>query len=125
MKNLILTIAVALAAITGSFANNNDGGIKYPQSAEMVMEPENISTPVTIETLERTIAEDSKIIESDTVPAVEAAGLDRILYTIGQDRKITESQNEDTVYPLDFRKINKKTVVLKLKSQKPVLVGSL
>ncbi|RZJ33287.1 MAG: hypothetical protein EOO51_14340 [Flavobacterium sp.] len=125
MKTLILTAAVALATITTSFARNNEGGIKYPQSEEMVMEPETIPEPVSIESLERTILEDNKIIESDAIPAVEGSSLDRILYAIEQDHRITESPVDNTVYPLNFRKINKAAVILKVRNQKAHLVGSL
>ena len=126
MKRSILNLSIALIAITNvAFANGNeDHTIKNPQFAEeTVMCPQHLPT-VHSKTIDEVIDENNLITESEFVEEKDAIVSNSIEDTIAEDSKIIESDFEDVLYPLDFSRINRKPVV-SLVQPKPILVSQL
>ncbi len=124
MKKLIFTIGTALSTLTG-FANN--AHTNNPENPIIVyIVQDTVTSPLSIaseKTAEEIIAEDNKITES-TIEAASPLNPGKSLESIvTEDNQVVETVNGKT-YPLDFKKINQKQGVLKIKTGKR-LIGSL
>lgn len=140
MKNSIFTIGIAFLAFTNvalaSGADKNTqnalthNGIVTCTGGDLVTAPQTLIDGKYEKTMEDIIAEDNRIIESDIAdtgnhelePVLRGKTIEEI---IAEDNQIIESNVSTTVYPLDFKKINRSTNVLKMHNGKERLVGSL